>query len=64
MIQQARNILALIILSLFLISCASHKPKGMRKSRKKDCDCPSFGMQGQINTKQTVNLNGNGETAD
>lgn len=24
-------------------SCASHKPKGMRKSRKKNCDCPSFG---------------------
>lgn len=37
-----KQITALILLALLMEACASSKPKGMRKSRKKNCDCPSF----------------------
>ncbi|NOR86873.1 MAG: hypothetical protein GQ527_04640 [Bacteroidales bacterium] len=39
--SRIRIFISLIILGIMISSCAPQR-KGMRKSRKKDCDCPSF----------------------
>jgi len=45
---------SLLIIALALGACAP-KRKGMRKSRKKDCDCPSFSQANhQTNTVKLI----------
>lgn len=48
-----RRIFFTILIMGILISSCAPKRKGMRKSRKRDCDCPSFG---HIQTKPAQNL--------
>ena len=51
-----RNIFIALGILLFLGSCVSSGPKGMRKKRKKkNCGCPSFG-QLSIPAQQTYYL--------
>jgi len=55
-----KQIVALVLLAFLMGACASSNPKGMRKKRKKNCDCPSFSKLDDVkqNSKTLLALNG------
>lgn len=59
----SKNIFLIITIGLFISSCASNKPNGMRKARKKKCDCPSFGHLEPHQNQQTLWVI-NGQSSD
>lgn len=51
-------------MSILIASCASQKPKGMRKSKKKKCDCPSFSTIEKTQQSPNTYLAFNGKKSD
>lgn len=59
-----KQITVFILIALLMGACASSKPKGMRKKRKKNCDCPPFGMLNKATHDKTTLMAINGQGTD